>query len=88
MPNSIDRNKKKVAPVVAAILVILYMVPIVVMVVFAMLGLIEMGETLIPILLMILYVVIGAAVILGVLAAKRQRLREIDGGEEEDASQY
>ena len=71
-----------------AILVILYMVPIVAVIVWAMLGEMKMGSTLLPILMMVLYVVLGGAVVLGVLLAMTQRLREIDGGEEEDASQY
>ena len=31
---------------------------------------------------------VGGAVIVGAVKALRERLREIDGGEEEDASQY
>ena len=34
------------------------------------------------------YGVLGGAVVAGVLLALRQRLREIDGGEEDDARQY
>lgn len=36
----------------------------------------------------VLYVVVSAAVIVGVLAALRQRLREIKGGEEDEARKY
>ena len=38
--------------------------------------------------IMAVYVLIGLAVIGGVLAAMVQRLREIAGGEEEDARKY
>lgn len=38
--------------------------------------------------LLILYSLILIAVIVGVLAALRQRLREIEGGEEDDAKKY
>ena len=38
--------------------------------------------------IMAIYVLIGLAVIGGVLAAMVQRLREIAGGEEEDARKY
>jgi hypothetical protein len=31
---------------------------------------------------------LGGAVVVGVILALNQRLREIDGGEEEEASQY
>ena len=37
---------------------------------------------------MLLYAGIGGAVIVGILAAMTQRLREIDGGEEDEASKY
>jgi len=35
-----------------------------------------------------LYVLLGLAVLFGVIAALRQRLRELRGGEEEDAKKY
>ncbi len=35
-----------------------------------------------------MYALIGGAVIVGVLLALAQRLKEIDGGEEEDAKKY
>ena len=34
------------------------------------------------------YALLGLAVVVGILAALRQRLREIQGGEEEDARKY
>ena len=36
----------------------------------------------------LLYALAGGAVILGVLCAMAQRLREIDGGEEDEAKKY
>ena len=39
-------------------------------------------------LLLALYGVLGGAAVIGVVLALRQRLREIDGGEEDDAAQY
>jgi len=38
--------------------------------------------------IMIVYAVLAVAIVVGVLRAMVQRLREIKGGEEEDASQY
>lgn len=38
--------------------------------------------------IMVVYAVLGIAIIVGVLRAMVQRLREIRGGEEEDAKQY
>lgn len=86
MRNNTNR-KKKIAPVVVAVLVVLYMGPIVVMVA-AMAGMLGAsgGMALTPFLL--LYALGGGAVIVGVLYAMAQRLREIDGGEEEDAKKY
>ena len=37
---------------------------------------------------LLLYAFIGGAVIVGMVVVLRQRLREIDGGEEDDAKQY
>lgn len=80
-------TKKKIAPVVIAILVVVYVLPLVAMVAYAA-GLLgsEGGWGVLPFLL--LYAAVGGAVIVGVLAAMAQRLREIDGGEEDEASKY
>ena len=80
-------TRKKIAPVVIAILVVVYVLPLVAMVAYAA-GLLgpEGGWGVLPILL--LYAAVGGAVIIGVLAAMTQRLREIDGGEEDEASKY
>ena len=82
-----NRNKKKIAPVVIAALVVAYVGPMVAAVAYAagMLG--EAGGWgVLPFLL--LYAVAGGAVIVGILAAMAQRLREIDGGEEDAAQKY
>ena len=86
-----NTNKKKIAPVVIAILALLYVGPMVGMVLAAIIGLSETLEWgILPFLLMTgpVYAVIGGAVVAGVLMALAQRLREIDGGEEEDAKKY
>lgn len=88
MRGNTERRKKKIAPIVVTVLVVLYMVPVIAVAVLSMAGLLEIGGGPMPVLFVLLYVVVGAAVIGGVLLAMRQRLREIDGGEEEDASQY
>ena len=83
-----QRNtKKKIAPVVVAAAVVLYVGPMVAMVAYAagLLGA-EGGWGILPFLL--LYAGAGGAVIVGVLYAAAQRLREIDGGEEDEASKY
>jgi hypothetical protein len=80
-------TKKKIAPVVIAVLVVAYVAPLLSMVAYAagLLGA-EGDWGVLPFLL--LYAAVGGAVIVGVLAAMTQRLREIDGGEEDEASKY
>lgn len=80
-------TKKKIAPVIVAVLVILYMGPAVAMAAYAA-GLIgtEAGWGIMSFLA--LYMLLGGAVIVGVLAAMAQRLREIDRGEEDEAEKY
>ena len=52
-------------------------------------GLIGQGNTdLLAAAILGLYTLLGLAVLLGVIAALGQRLREIRGGEEEDAKKY
>ena len=76
-------TKKKIAPIIITAAVVLYMIPLVLMV-LSVLG--EANAAALPI--MLLYAVLGGAVIIGIIRALLQRLDEIDGGEEEDASQY
>ncbi len=76
-------TRKKIAPVIITVAVVLYMIPLVLMV-LSVLG--EANAAALPI--MLLYAVLGGAVIVGIIRALLQRLDEIDGGEEEDASQY
>lgn len=83
-----NRNRKKIAPIVVAALVVVYVLPLVGMAAYAagLLGAADGGGGLLPFLL--LYAAIGGAVIVGVLYAMAQRLREIDGGEEDEAKKY
>ena len=82
-----SNTKKKIAPVVIAALVVLYICPLVGMAAYAA-GLLGAagGWGILPFLL--LYAAAGGAVILGVLYAAAQRLREIAGGEEDEAKKY
>ena len=80
-------TKKKIAPVVVTILVLLWVGPLVGAVLAVMAGLAGTEASgVLPFLL--LYALAGGAVVVGVLTAMAQRLREIDGGEEEDAKKY
>ena len=80
-------TKKKIAPIVVTVLVIIYVAPLMGIVLGAM-GLFSGGETVNVMFPLLCYLVLGGAVIAGVLKALGERLREIDGGEEEDASRY
>ena len=88
MPNSSDRRKKRIGSIAAALFVLFYILPLVVGSVFAAVAFIRGGECFAAILFLLIYGVLGGAVTVGVILALRQRLREIKGGEEDDASQY
>ncbi len=81
-------QKKKIAPIVVTVLVILYMIPLILMALAmgGLLGAVGGPWGVLPFL--IIYIAIGVAVIIGISLAMRQRLREIDGGEEEEAAKY
>ena len=84
------RNRKKIAPVVVAVLVVVCLTPLVGMVAYGI-GLLSTiaGKDVLPFLpVMLLYAAVGGAVIVGVLYVMTQRLREIDGGEEDEAKKY
>ena len=83
-----NNTKKKIAPIVVAVLVVAYVGPLVALMAYAagLLGAQPESRAALPFLL--LYLVAGGAVIIGVVAAMRQRLREIDGGEEDEARKY
>ncbi|MEY8385765.1 hypothetical protein AALC17_00535 [Oscillospiraceae bacterium 38-13] len=79
-------TKKKVAPILITVGVVLYITPLVGFSLASMNGLTQMGDfTALPLLG---YAFLGGAVIVGVIRALLQRLDEIDGGEEDEASQY
>ena len=82
-----SRSTKKIAPIVVAVLGVLYVGPMVGMLAMTA-GLVDGAGAgaIAPFLL--LYAFAGGAVIVGVLWAMAQRLQEIDGGEEEDAKKY
>ena len=83
-----NNTKKKIAPIVIAILVVLYIAPIAGFAVYAAVGLAGTEEIWGVVSFLGMYALIGGAVIVGVLAALTQRLREIDGGEEDEAQKY
>ena len=86
--NSDKRWKRRAAPIAAAILVLVFVLPLAAVGILAALDLIQIGENLAALLFLLFYAVTGLAVALGVLVAMRQRLRELDRGEEDDAKKY
>ena len=88
MPNNSDRHKKRIGSIMAALFVLFYILPLVIGSVFAAVAFIRGGECFAAILFLLIYGGLGGAVTVGVILALRQRLREIEGGEEDDAAQY
>ena len=78
-------NRKK-APVICALVVIALMLVYLAVIMYGIIGEAK-GEALATGFLLI-YGAVIIAVIVGVILALRQRLREIEGGEEEDAKKY
>lgn len=87
MQNDTERAKKKIVPVVIAIVVVLYAAPLIGLT-LACIGLEDGPEAGWLTAVLVGYAILGAAVIVGVLAAMRQRLREIDAGEEDEARKF
>ena len=80
-------TSKKISPVIVTIIVVLCIAPVVCLIAFiAGVAASEGFVAALPFLL--LYALIGGAVIVGIVRAMTQRLREIDGGEEDEASKY
>lgn len=77
-----DQKKKKYGPLLAAIVMILLM--------FALILVFIWGESVdpIPLGLLLFFIAIPLTVIIGVLLALRERLKEIEGGEENEAAKY
>lgn len=84
MRNGTDK-KKKLAPILCAA------VAIAIFLVYLLFYCTALGSVLTEgpaILVLVLAVLVLAALIVGVVLALRQRLQEIEGGEEEDAKKY
>ena len=86
-----NNTRKKIAPVVVGILVTAVLLPIV-LVILAVMRVIRfanveaIGWVVLPILGV--YVLAVGAIIVGVVVAMCQRLKEIDSGEEDEAKKY
>lgn len=85
MRNDTKKNKKK-APIICAAVVIGLLGIYLATILFPLIGA-AYGQ-LLAVGFLVIYGGIIVAAILGILAALRQRLKEIESGEEEDARQY
>ena len=77
-----DTRKRKKGPVIAAVIMTLLM--------FLLMGLVLWGNTQepLPIGILLIILAIPGVVVVGVVLALKQRLKEIEGGEEDEASKY
>lgn len=86
MQNDTDRRRSKRAPILCAAFLIVLLAVILAFVLFPLLfASVNIGFALIVLLL---YAAAVVAMIIGVAIALRQRLREIDTGEEDAAKRY
>ena len=81
-----NQNDKKRGAIVSAVIIITMLAVFVGCILFPLIS--EMGGVFFAVMLLMLYVGGILAVIFGVLAALKQRLEEIEGGEEEEAKKY
>ena len=83
-----SRNKedKKRGAVISAVIIITMLAVFVGCILFPLIS--EMGGVFFAVMLLMLYIAGILAVIFGIIAALKQRLEEIEGGEEEEAKKY
>ena len=83
-----SRNKedKKRGAVISAVIIIVVLAVFVGFILFPLIS--EMGGVFFAVMLLMLYIAGILAVIFGIIAALKQRLDEIEGGEEEEAKKY
>ena len=84
MSNSKDNQKR--ASILSAVVIIAVLAVFVGFILFPLIS--EMGGLFFAVMILLVYAGGIVAVIFGILAALRQRLREIESGEEEEAKQY
>ena len=83
-----SRNKedKKRGAIISAVIIITMLAVFVGCILFPLIS--EMGGVFFAVMLLMLYIAGILAVIFGIIAALKQRLEEIEGGEEEEAKKY
>ena len=80
------KETKKRASIRSAVVVIAILAVFVGFILFPLIS--EMGGMLFAVMVLLLYAGGIVAVIFGILAALKQRLEELEGGEEEEAKKY
>ena len=75
-------DKRRKAPIIAAVVMIIFMMGMIALLAWAA----KVDPIPIPFLLMIM--AIPGAVIIGVLLALKERMKQIEGGEEDEARKY
>ena len=88
MPTPSSRRRKRFAPIFITVLVLAYILPLLVGVTVAAVSFFRTGQSAVGLLFLLLYGVAGGCVAARVFLAMRQRQRENDSGEDEEASQY
>ena len=86
MRKTTDRKHGKTAAIISAAVVIVILGIYLAAVIFPLLGA-SYGEA-VAVGILIVFALVIIAVIVGILIALRQRLKEIEGGEEDEAKQY
>ena len=81
-----NKEEKKRGAVISAVIIIVVLAVFVGFILFPLVS--EMGGVFFAVMLLMLYIAGILAVIFGVIAALKQRLEEIEGGEEEEAKKY
>ena len=81
-----SKEDKKRGAVISAVIIITMLAVFVGCILFPLVS--EMGGVFFAVMLLMLYIAGILAVIFGVIAALKQRLEEIEGGEEEEAKKY
>ncbi len=86
MPNDTNLNKKKKAPIICAVVMIGLLGILLGIMIYPLFN--ESHGELATIGIIIVYALLIVAIIVGVLIALKQRLKEIESGEEENAKKY
>ena len=81
-----NKEEKKRGAVISAVIIITMLAVFVGCILFPLIS--EMGGVFFAVMLLMLYIAGILAVIFGIIAALKQRLDEIEGGEEEEAKKY